>query len=192
MAMPPTPPVRPIDPHFVERMNQYWREEHEPTPPQGGTFNPLDFPLVYPDDDPFGGQGGYYLPSPEDAPWDPTQRPTLHQPAGPLNPYRPDYPHGGFLPRDWGDWGNQQYPYNPIDYEAPWNVGPYESWPGYIPAQPWTPEWDYLWEGPFAGGSPMQPVAQMGGAGQMPMQQMPNAFQGVPYGQQLQGLEGYF
>ena len=191
MAMPPTPPTRPIDPHFVERMDQYWREQHEPTPTQGGTFHPLDFPLMYPSESPWHESGGYFAPS-EDAPYDPSLDQRYIQPPGPIHQSHPGYPQGGFYQGDWGDWGQQQYPYNPIDYQAPWNSGAYQSWPGYLPAQPFTPEWDYLWEGPFAGGSQMQPVAQMGGAGQMPMQQMPNAFQGVPYGQQLQGLEGYF
>ena len=171
MAM---PQIGAVDPYFRQQMDQYWRDTYEPTP--GQTYEPLDFPLNSPETSPFTDEG--YLAPGEDAPYDPNLGPRYIQPAGPIHQSHPGYPYGGFYQNPMGDWGQQQYPYNPIDYQAPWNVGPYDSWPGYIPAQPFTPEMDYLQQGPFAGVGPMQ--------------QMPSMFQDVPYAQQLQGLEGYF
>ena len=177
MANPPTYPGQSADPHFKMRMDDYWRDY---VPPEGlrhfHPVDPFDFPLSYPETDPW--SEGMYLAPLEDAPFRPGESPITIQPSGPLNPYHEGYPHGGFYEAPLGDWGQQQYPFNPIDYQAPWNVGPYESWPGYYPAQPGTPEDDFINSGPYVQSPGM-------------FQQAPGFFQGVPYAQQLHGLEGY-
>lgn len=139
---------QPLDPGFLNQMEKYWGENPPEVPGQG--IDPFDFPLQFPQTGPWTedfsptGQPTYMAPN-EDMFWEPGSR--YHQ-GGPMIGQDPGFGPTGPP----GDWGGQQYPYNPVDYEAPWNVGPYPSWPGYTPAQPHTPEWDYMLMGPFAGG----------------------------------------
>ena len=99
-------------------------------------------------------------------------------------------------------------PGNPIDYDAPWNVGPYQSWPMYdmhqppstyppaeFPPRPFNlqprvapPRFDNPWDPPTnrLNDNP-QSMQQMPGLEQFMQQQMMQ----VPYGQQFGPIAGH-
>ena len=101
-----------------------------------------------------------------------------------LEPWHAPYPEG------YPQWPNppdainpQPFPYMPfapMPHSGAGGVVPGLNLPGEPPPPPRKID---LFKGLFPGFNKSR--------SQLPMQQMPNPFQGVPYGQQLQGLEGY-
>jgi hypothetical protein len=134
--IPPPPRPFPFEPgDFVPQQSSVGFQSDGAVGPWENAF---ERPLSYPDMDPINPDVDLMRDFYEDPFADPEDDPEGTN-------YN-DFPWG-FGPQDSIPGGNQQYPHNPIDYAAPWNVGQYYSAPQNMP-QIYSQEWYDMILGP--------------------------------------------